>query len=155
MGAASVTKVSSPPVATFLGSIFIDAHELPHTVEECTVLSPSSVSFQEYYLGGNFYAAADWRGPFLNHDPDRQIDGLVAFDASSDCGNATYPSNVSSTVPLGPSGAPNAFYQQGGNTVHGCEKSMWRHSDALAIESRPFHRRPTAIGATGPLEKEL
>lgn len=150
---ASVTKEGSSPVPTFLGTIFIGAEDLPHTVEECTVLAPSSVSFQEYYLGGTFYSAANWRGPFLNHNPLRQIEGIMAYDAASDCGNATYPSNVSSTVPLGPSGAPNAFYQQGGNTEHGCEKSMWRHAGDVNIVERPFHRRPTATGATGPFSR--
>lgn len=148
---ASVTKVGPMPVETFLGTIFIDARDLPHTIEECTVLSPSAISFQEYYLGGSFYSAANWRGPFLNHDPMRQIDGVAAFDASGDCGNASYASNVSSSPPVGPTGAPNAFFQQGGSTEHGCEKSMWRHAPGvLTMPSQRLRTRPTAVRSTGP-----
>lgn len=155
---ASVTKEGAAPVSTFLGSIFIDVTSLPRTVEECAVLGPTSVSFQEYYLGGDFYSAANWRGPFLNHNPMGQVEGIVAYDANADCSaNTTYPSNVSSSVPLGPSGRPNAFFQQGGSTPHGCEKSMWQHAGctALGSEERPFHRRPTAIGATGAASHSL
>lgn len=144
----TVTKVSEEgaEVPTFLGTIFVEGP----ADKDCTTLAASGISFQEYYLGGDFYSAAAWRGPYMDHD-GHSVEGVAAFDADADCGNATAPSNVSSTPPLGSSGKPVAFYQQGGSTEHGCEKSMWQHASELgSIKELPFHRRPTAIGATKP-----
>merc|ERR1712224_944809 len=98
-----------------MGTIKILSEGLPG---DCSLLKPFSVSFQEYYLGGTFYTAANWRGPYLNQDGCNASSGLAAYDALSDCGNASYPSNVSSAVPLGPSGRPNAFFStRWGNTA--------------------------------------
>lgn len=145
----TVTKEGPTEVPTFLGTIFIASEGLE---KDCTVLEPRSVSFQEYYLGGTFYSAAAWRGPFLSRDPQGAPAlhaGLAPVDAAADCGNATAHSNVSSSVPLGPAGAPNVFYQMGGNTEHGCEASMWQHNKSAAMPTTPqFRRRPTAVGAT-------
>lgn len=145
---AVVTKIGDGiETPTFLGTIKILSEGLPG---DCTLLKPFSVSFQEYYLGGTFYSAANWRGPYLDQDGHNASSGLAAYDALSDCGNVSYPSNVSSSVPQGPSGRPNAFFQQGGATQHGCEKSMWQHSRSLAFQTLPLYTKPTTIGATSP-----
>merc|ERR1712178_467889 len=116
---------------------------------------PTAVSFQEYYVGGDFYNAANWRGPFMNHNPLNQSSGVLPLDASGECGSASTHSNVSSSVPLGPSGPPNAFFQQGANTEHGCERNMWTHTGQPTFEVLPFHRYPTAVGPTGRARSDV
>lgn len=95
-----------------IGSIFIGSAGLQ---SDCAQLVPKAGAFQEYFKGGDFYSAAEWRGPYLDGD-------IVAFDALSDCGTKI-PSNVSD----GGAGRPHVFFQHGRGTHRGCDPSMWQH----------------------------
>jgi len=130
--------------STFLGSIFVESRLVP---KDCIRLEPTACSFQEYYSGGNFYTAGAWRGPFLDRVNS-------AYDAHGDCGmDGSAHINVSSVVPNGPRGRPNVFFQQGGNTEHGCEHSMWHHHgvpwNEPTLEKQTVRVRPTATRPTG------
>lgn len=143
---ATVTRIDpiGTETTTLLGTIFLDQQGLPR---DCSYLHPAASSFQEYFSHGNFYSAAAWRGPYFDGD-----NGLVPHDVDTDCGPYVLHSNVSSVVPNAPSGPPNVFFQMGGTTEHGCEKSMWRHTPyqtrpnpyTIPLVTRPTATRPTS-----------
>ena len=54
----------------------------------CAEMTPGAYGFQEYFLGGDYYSAATWRGPaFISKSGDHRI---VANNATPCCENSKH-----------------------------------------------------------------
>lgn len=71
---------------TSIGEIFVRDDFLggPDT-SQCGVMPVGAYSFQEYFLGGDFYTAATWRGPVFSASTGSQDDSVHAVDAVECC----------------------------------------------------------------------
>jgi len=109
------------------------------------LLKPSSVCFQEYYTGGDFYSGAAWTGPWFN---GRSSAGIVAIDADADCNE---PSHVNDCL-RNYCGPPVVFSEQGHGITKNCSKHMWttnRIIDPTQVvhtsSDLPLYTKPTNV----------
>merc|ERR1712139_643266 len=109
------------------GTIFLETPPLDATATSapvlCNALTPASVSFQEYYTGGTFYAGAAWIGPSVDGwDEGGSAALFEALDADADCVQGHIDKCIPSAEGHSSCGRPNAFFEQGAAVVPNCSK---------------------------------
>lgn len=97
-----------------------------------------SVSFQEYYTGGDFLSAAGWIGPRVDDD---RGETYTATRASADCNE---PSTVSACIPGYGCGSPYSHTVEGKGIGKNCSQAMWGGGGAPLVGAYPLRTsRPT------------
>lgn len=137
---ASVTNEKSG-IKTLIGQIIL----LDSVVGSYGMLKVGSVSFQEYYTGGDFYSGAAWTGPWFN---GRSSTGYVAIDGDADCNE---PSHVNDCL-RDYCGPPVSFSEEGRGITKNCTKHMWttnqrvNAADVISTpRDLPIYTKPTNI----------
>jgi len=122
--------------AVNIGSLF-----LTNSPKQYGNLRAQSLTFQEYYAGGNFYSALGCIGPYSGNS----VTATRAVTSGVDAHHG-----ISATIPGYPSGRPRVFFEAGSNiTTTATGKVLWQSANDVDMtwtkDSRFQPRRFTNI----------
>ena len=98
-------------VSTYAGTLFLSdtTDKQGNHYKGYGKLKVGSVSFMEYFLGGDFHSEAGWIGPKFFNSADPSNPNLPTTSVADAEGNST----VNSCIPGYPCGKPHVFYNKG------------------------------------------